>query len=329
MQPVVAVDELRARRRRGSARAPTRSSAPGVEGDEPRRRARSRAFRARDRLGRRRRVRLEIDKRIPVAAGMAGGSADAAAALRLAARAAGRARRRAAARARRRARRRRARAGAPAAAAWRPAPASALRALPRPARRSGCSSCRSPHAALDRRRLPRGRPARAAARRRRARGAQRRARRGARARRAAAAGRAAAQRPRAGGRLAAARARRGRSTTCAAPAPTHALVCGSGPTVVGLFADLERARAAAVALSGRDPRAGRRRAVVPGSLRREETCVKIWPFVAAAVARRAASCARRKHLEPPLLVGGVLIVDRRSCVYGSGARRAAEPRDSC
>jgi 4-diphosphocytidyl-2-C-methyl-D-erythritol kinase len=34
-------------------------------------------------------VRLEIDKRIPVAAGMAGGSADAAAALRLAARAAG------------------------------------------------------------------------------------------------------------------------------------------------------------------------------------------------------------------------------------------------
>ena len=34
-------------------------------------------------------VRLEIDKRIPVAAGMAGGSADAGAALRLAARAAG------------------------------------------------------------------------------------------------------------------------------------------------------------------------------------------------------------------------------------------------
>lgn len=34
----------------------------------------------------------------------------------------------------------------------------------------------------------------------------------------------------------------------------HALVCGSGPTVVGLFADVERARSAAVSLSGRDPR---------------------------------------------------------------------------
>ncbi len=34
----------------------------------------------------------------------------------------------------------------------------------------------------------------------------------------------------------------------------HALVCGSGPTIVGLFADVERARSAAVALSGRDPR---------------------------------------------------------------------------
>lgn len=33
----------------------------------------------------------------------------------------------------------------------------------------------------------------------------------------------------------------------------HALVCGSGPTVVGLFPDAERARSAAVALSGRDP----------------------------------------------------------------------------
>jgi 4-diphosphocytidyl-2-C-methyl-D-erythritol kinase len=34
----------------------------------------------------------------------------------------------------------------------------------------------------------------------------------------------------------------------------HALVCGSGPTVVGLFADLQGARAAAARLSGRDPR---------------------------------------------------------------------------
>jgi 4-diphosphocytidyl-2-C-methyl-D-erythritol kinase len=33
----------------------------------------------------------------------------------------------------------------------------------------------------------------------------------------------------------------------------HAMVCGSGPTVAGLFPDLERARAAGVALSGRRP----------------------------------------------------------------------------
>ena len=34
---------------------------------------------------------------------------------------------------------------------------------------------------------------------------------------------------------------------------SHALVCGSGPTVIGLYPDLERARAAAVMLSGRRP----------------------------------------------------------------------------
>jgi 4-diphosphocytidyl-2-C-methyl-D-erythritol kinase len=34
----------------------------------------------------------------------------------------------------------------------------------------------------------------------------------------------------------------------------HALVCGSGPTVVGLFADLRGARGAAARLSDRDPR---------------------------------------------------------------------------
>ena len=33
----------------------------------------------------------------------------------------------------------------------------------------------------------------------------------------------------------------------------HALVCGSGPTVIGLYPDLDRARAAAVMLSGRTP----------------------------------------------------------------------------
>lgn len=60
---------------------------PGVEGDNLAAAA-LRAFR--ERTGwRGAAVRLVIDKRIPVAAGMAGGSADAAAALRLAARAAG------------------------------------------------------------------------------------------------------------------------------------------------------------------------------------------------------------------------------------------------
>ena len=35
----------------------------------------------------------------------------------------------------------------------------------------------------------------------------------------------------------------------------RALVCGSGPTVVGLFHRADAARAAAVALAGREPRA--------------------------------------------------------------------------
>jgi 4-diphosphocytidyl-2-C-methyl-D-erythritol kinase len=60
---------------------------PGVEGDNLALAA-LRAFRARTGAPRPP-VTLHIDKRIPVAAGMAGGSADAAAALRLAARAAG------------------------------------------------------------------------------------------------------------------------------------------------------------------------------------------------------------------------------------------------
>ena len=34
----------------------------------------------------------------------------------------------------------------------------------------------------------------------------------------------------------------------------QALVCGSGPTVIGLFADLQGARGAAARLSDRDPR---------------------------------------------------------------------------
>jgi 4-diphosphocytidyl-2-C-methyl-D-erythritol kinase len=60
---------------------------PGVEGDNLAAAA-LRAFRARTNWSGPP-VRLQIEKRIPVAAGMAGGSADAAAALRLAARAAG------------------------------------------------------------------------------------------------------------------------------------------------------------------------------------------------------------------------------------------------
>ena len=112
MQPVALADEVELE--------PGGLGSRDGRGDLPRRRGRQpraaalRAFRERtgwDGAP----VRLEIDKRIPVAAGMAGGSADAGAALRLAARAAGLARRRAAARDRRRARRRRARPGAPAA----------------------------------------------------------------------------------------------------------------------------------------------------------------------------------------------------------------------
>jgi 4-diphosphocytidyl-2C-methyl-D-erythritol kinase len=34
----------------------------------------------------------------------------------------------------------------------------------------------------------------------------------------------------------------------------HALVCGSGPTVIGLFGDLRGARGAAARLFERDPR---------------------------------------------------------------------------
>ena len=196
-------------------------------------------------------VRLEIDKRIPVAAGMAGGSADAGAALRLAARAAGL----------------RddallhevaAGLGADVPAQVRPrrylatgAGEELLRA-PRPAavRRARGALC---PAALHRRRLSRGRPPRPAAQRRRARGAARRARRVARSRIGDARRGDAGQRPRPGGGLAAARA--GVDARRRAPrGRTAALVCGSGPTVIGLFADLERARSAAVSLGDRRPR---------------------------------------------------------------------------
>ena len=109
-------------------------------------------------------VRISIDKRLPVAAGMAGGSADAAAALRLLARASEIDDDELLHRHRRGARRRRPRAG-PARARPGDRRGGARRA--RPGRRAATASwsCRVRRAAAHARRLPRGRPARAAARR--------------------------------------------------------------------------------------------------------------------------------------------------------------------
>ena len=86
MQPIALCDTVRlAPAGLGAARDEV--VCPGVEGDNLALAALS-AFRTRSGWSGAP-VRLEIDKRIPVAAGMAGGSADAGAALRLAARAAG------------------------------------------------------------------------------------------------------------------------------------------------------------------------------------------------------------------------------------------------
>ncbi len=196
-------------------------------------------------------VTLEIEKRIPLAAGMAGGSADAAAALRLAARAAG-------LRDDRLLREIAAGLGADVPAQVRPrrylatGAGETLRALPDPAP-FGILVVRSRH------QLPTGDVFREADRLRL---------------------------PRSGAALEARRADLAGALAAGTPMPPgdlllndlepaavsllpelqwtlddvrgagaeHALVCGSGPTVIGLFADLERARAAAVALSGRDPR---------------------------------------------------------------------------
>ena len=231
-------------RRRGRARAGRLGAGddevicPGVDGDEPRRR-RAAALPRADRAGPARRCGCTIDKRIPVAAGMAGGSADAGAALRLAARAAGIDDDDAAARDR-------APSSAPTSprrcargATWRPAPASACAPLPaagalrraRPARRATQLSTADVYREADRLGL--------AARRGRARGAAARGRR-------TAAGdlpdelvvndlepAARALCPAIDDALAAVRG----------AGADHALVCGSGPTVLGLFADLDaRAR---------------------------------------------------------------------------------------
>ncbi len=182
----------------GSALADDEVVCAGVEGPNLVSPRRSRALR--DRGWDAPPVRIEIVKRIPVAAGMGGGSADAAAALRLAPRrwrrsARGASRCLAAALGCRRAQ---------------PARARAWCSAPVPARSSRPALPLAPHGARDpavprrspgdARRLPRGRPPRPAARRRRAAASVRArcARRCARA----AAGRAARQRPAAGGAVA-------------------------------------------------------------------------------------------------------------------------------
>lgn len=222
---------------------------PGVEGDNLAAAA-ARAFRERTGWtgGA---IRIEIDKRIPVAAGMAGGSADAGAALRLLARAAG-------VRDDRLLREIAAGLGADVPAQVRPrrflatGAGEVLHALPDPAP-FGILVVRSPHALrtpdvfreADRLGLPRSGAALEA-------------------RRADLVAALAAGAPLAPGDL---------LLNDLEPAAVsllpelewtlddvrgagadHAMVCGSGPTVVGLFADVERARSAAVSLSGRDPR---------------------------------------------------------------------------
>ena len=222
---------------------------PGVTGENLAARA-VRAFR--DRTGwQGAPVRIVIDKRIPVAAGMAGGSADAAAALRLLARAA-------AVRDDRLLREIAATLGADVPAQVRPrrylatGAGEVLHALPDPAP-FGILVVRSPHQLstadvfreADRLKLPRSGAA-------------------LQARSANLIAALAAGAPLAPGDLLLNDLEPAAVSLVPELAWTldevrgtgadHALVCGSGPTVVGLFADVERARSAAVALSGRDPR---------------------------------------------------------------------------
>ena len=196
-------------------------------------------------------VRILIEKRIPVAAGMAGGSADAAAALRLAARAAG-------VRDDALLREIAATLGADVPGQVRPrrylatGAGEVLRALPDPAPfgilvvRSATGSRRRTSSA---RRTGWGFRGRGSRWRRAARTSSPRSRRARRSRRATCCSTTWSPRP-----CRSCPSWRGRSTTFAAPAPTTRSSAGPGPTVVGLFADVERARSAAVSLSGRDPR---------------------------------------------------------------------------
>ena len=249
MQPVDLCDRVRlvpggARRRRG------RGALPRRRGRQPRRRGAARVPRA-HRLGRR--PGPDPDREADPGRRRDGGRLGRRrrrAAARRARR--GRARRRAAARDRGDARRRRPGPGPPA-------------ALPRDRRRRGPARAARPGAvrdprralappALDRRRLPRGGPPEAAAvRRSRSRRAARTSSpRSPRARRSRPATCSSTTSSRPPSRSCPSSP--GRSTTCAAPAPTTRSSADPGPTVVGLFADVERARSAAVSLSGRDPR---------------------------------------------------------------------------
>ena len=89
----------------------------------------------------------------------------------------------------------------------------------------------------------------------------------------------------------------------------HALVCGSGPTVIGLFADLQGARAAAARLFDREPAPDRRRAVGGDAVK------PVWLVFAAALL--AFLVWRRRRLEPTLLAGGALVA-AAAFVYGLG-----------
>ena len=248
MQPVDLCDRVRLLPGEFGAVADT-VECPGVEGENLAAQA-LRAFR--DRTGwTGAPVRLVIDKRIPVAAGMAGGSADAAAALRLAARAAG-------VRDDRLLREVAATLGADVPAQVRPrrylatGAVEVLHALPDPAP-FGILVVRSRHQLrtpdvfreADRLRLPRSGAALEA-------------------RSADLVAALAAGVPLAPGDLLLNDLEPAAVSLLPELAWTlddvrgsgadHALVCGSGPTVIGLFADVERARSAAVSLSGRDPR---------------------------------------------------------------------------